>query len=160
MDDRDVAHSHSKREVARPHVLREGEVMPHQAPAPAAAQWVTCQSQAELPPGYGVPIIRMRYEDFVHQPRHTIELELAGLGLHPSQSVPIGKGCAVLGRSHDRSGYPSRFRYGVVTLQVDEAWRERMSRYDRSIVTTIGLPLLLRYGWRPLGRSSPRAGDE
>ena len=48
----------------------------------------------------------------------------------------------------------------VVTLQVDEAWRERMSRRDRFVVTAIGLPLLLRYGWRPLGRSSPRAGDE
>lgn len=119
MDDRDVAHSHSKREVARSYALREGEVM-----------------------------------------RHTIEMALAGVGQHPSQSAPIGKGCVVLGRSHGRSGYPSRFRYGVVTLQVDEAWRERMSRHDRFTVTTIGLPLLLRYGWRPLGRSSPRAGDE
>jgi hypothetical protein len=49
---------------------------------------------------------------------------------------------------------------GVVTRQVDEARRERMSRRDRFVVTAIGLLLLLRYGWRPLGRSSPRAGDE
>ena len=152
----------SKREVARPQALREGEVMWHQAPASAAARWVTCQSQAELLSGYGVPITRMRYEDFAHQPRHTIELALAGLGpsLCPSQSAPIGKGCVVLGRSHGLSGNPSRFRRGVVTLQVDEAWRERMSRRDRFVVTAIGLPLLLRYGRRPLGRSSPRASDE
>jgi hypothetical protein len=88
---------------------------------------------AELLSGYGVPITRMRYEDFAHQPRHTIELALAGLGpsLCPSQSAPIGKGRVVLGRSHGLSGNPSRFRCGVVTLQVDEAWRERMSRRDR-----------------------------
>jgi hypothetical protein len=157
-----VARSHSKWEVARPQALREGEVMWHQAPASAAARWMTCQSQAELLSGYGVPITRMRYEDFAHRPRRTIELALAGLGpsLCPSQSAPIGKGCVVLGRSHGLSGNPSRFRCGVVTLQVDEAWRERMSRRDRFVVTAIGLPLLLRHGRRPLGRSSPRASDE
>jgi Sulfotransferase family len=161
-DVRGVAHSHNKREVKRPHALREGEVMWHQAPAAAAARWVTSQSQAELLPGYGVPVTRMRYEDFVHQPRHAIETALAGLGLPlcPSQSAPIGKGSVVLGRSHGLSGNPSRFRCGVVTLQVDEAWRERMSRRDRFVVTAIGLPLLLRYGWRPLGHSSSRGGHE
>jgi len=104
----------------------------------------------------------MRYEDFVHLPRHNIEMALAGLGLSqgPSQSAPIGKGCVVLGRSRGLSGNPSRFRCGVVTLQVDEARRDRMSRRDRFAVTAIGPPLLLRYGWRPSGRSSPRAGDE
>jgi len=86
---------------------------------------------AELLSGYGVPITRMRYEDFAHQPRHT-ELALAGLGpsLCPSQSAPIGKGRIVLGRSHGLSGNPSRFHCSVVTLQVDEAWRDRMSRRD------------------------------
>jgi hypothetical protein len=114
-DVRGVAHSHSKREVARPHALSEGEVMWHQAPAAAAAaRWVACQSQAELLSGYGVPITRMRYEDFAHLPGHTIEMALAGLGLSlcPSQSAPIGKGCVVLGRSHGLSGNPSRFRCG------------------------------------------------
>jgi len=73
----------------------------HQAPASAAARWMTCQSQAELLSGYGVPVTRMRYEDFAHQPRR-----------------------------------------------------------DRFLVTAIGLPLLPRYGRRPLGRSSPRTSDE
>jgi hypothetical protein len=52
----------------------------HQAPASAAARWGTYQSQAELLSGYDVPITRMRYADFAHQPRHSIELALAGLG--------------------------------------------------------------------------------
>ena len=105
---------------------------------------------------------RMRYEDFAYQPRHIIELTLAGLSpsLCPSQSAPIGKGCVVHGRSHGLSGNTSRFRCGVVTLQVDEACREWMSRRDRFVVTAIALPLLLRYGRRPLGRPSPRASDE
>jgi hypothetical protein len=131
-----VSHAlNSKRELACPQALREGEVMWHQASASAAARI---------------------------SPRHTIELALAGLGpsLCPSESAPIGKGCVVLGRSHGLSGNPSRFRCDVVTLQVDEAWREWMSRRDRFLVTAIGLPLLLRYGRRPLGRSSPRASDE
>jgi hypothetical protein len=158
-----VSHAlNSKREVARPQTLREGEVMLHQASASAAARWVTCQSRPSCCPAmaYLSPACAMRTSRI--SPGHTIELALAGLGpsLCPSQSAPIGKGCVVLGRSHGLSGNPSRFRCGVVTLQVDEAWRERMSRRDRFLVTAIGLPPLLRYGRRPLGRSSPRASDE
>jgi hypothetical protein len=161
-DVRGVAHSHSKREVARPHALKGAEFMWHQAPAAAAVRWVSSQGQAGLLSGCGIPVTRMRYEDFVRMPRQTIVTALAGLGLplRPSQSAPIGQSRVVLGRSHGLSGNPSRFRCGVVPLRVDEAWREGMSRRDRFVVTAIGLPLLLRYGWRPLRRSSTRAGDE
>ena len=38
---------------------------------------------AGLLSGHGVPITRMRYEDFAHQPRHTIELALTAIGLPP-----------------------------------------------------------------------------
>jgi hypothetical protein len=54
----------------------------------------------------------------------------------------------VLGNSHGLSGNPSRFSHGEVTLRADEAWRERMPRRDRVVVTALGSPLLLRYGWQ------------
>jgi glycosyltransferase involved in cell wall biosynthesis len=83
---------------------------------------------------------------------------LSDLGVPPeaSQLAHISGVSVALGPSHGLSGNPSRFRDGKVTLRTDEAWRERMSRRDRAVITTIGMPLLLRYGWR-LG-TRPYAG--
>jgi hypothetical protein len=147
-DVRGVAHSLSKRDVARPHALRESDVMEHNAPAAAAARWVACQGEAELLRRCGLPVTRVRYEDFVGRPRPTVLAALKALGLSPDPAhlAHIGDGRIVLGISHGLSGNPSRFRDGAITLRSDEAWRAAMPRRDRAVVTAIGLPLLLRYG--------------
>jgi len=154
-DVRGVAHSLGKRDVARPHALQESDVMAHTAPAAAAARWVACQGEAELLRCCGVPVTRVRYEDFVGRPRPTVLAALNALGLSPDPAhlAHIGDGRIVLGVSHGLSGNPSRFRDGVITLQSDEAWRAAMPRRDRAVVTAIGLPLLLRYG---MGRRKVR----
>lgn len=146
-DVRGVAYSLGKRDVARPHALRESDVMEHSAPAGAAARWMACQGQAELLRSNGIPVTRVRYEDFVSRPRPTVLAALSALGLSPesSQLPHIGDGRIVLGMSHGLSGNPSRFRDGPIALQSDEAWRVAMPRRDRIAVTAIGLPLLLRY---------------
>jgi Sulfotransferase family len=150
-DVRGVAHSLSKRDVTRPHVLGGEEVMWTKKPTTAAARWVSYQSQAELLARCGLPVARVRYEDFVRRPRSTVEQALATLGLScsPAQLDHLGEGQVTLGPSHGIHGNPSRFRFGEITLRADEAWRERMSRRNRIAVTAIGLPLLVRYGWRP-----------
>jgi hypothetical protein len=127
-------------------------------PTTAAARWVSYQSQAELLARCGVPVARVRYEDFVRQPRIAVEQALAALGLpcSPSQLDHLGEGQVTLGPSHGIHGNPSRFRFGEITLRADEAWRERMSLRNRIAVTAIGLPLLVRYGWRP--GASARSG--
>jgi len=154
-DVRGVAHSLGKRDVARPHALQESDVMAHTAPAAAAARWVACQGEAELLRCCGVPVTRVRYEDFVGRPRPTVlaALNVLGLSPDPAHLAHIGDGRIVLGVSHGLSGNPSRFRDGVITLQSDEAWRAAMPRRDRAVVTAIGLPLLLRYG---MGRRKVR----
>lgn len=150
-DVRGVAHSLSKRGVARPHALNEKEIMWSKQPTTAAARWTTYQGQVELLPLCGVPVARVRYEDFVRQPRRTVEDALARLGLsrRTSELEHLGDGQVTLSPSHGIAGNPSRFSYGEITLHADEAWRDRMSRTDRILVTAIGLPLLVRYGWRP-----------
>jgi glycosyltransferase involved in cell wall biosynthesis len=155
-DVRGVAHSLGKRGVARPHALSEKDVMWTKRPMAAAVRWVTYQSQVELLPLCGVPVTRVRYEDFVCQPRHTVEQALADLGLpcRPAQLEHLRYGGVTLGPSHGIAGNPSRFRYGEIALHVDEAWRAQMSRRDRILVTAIGLPLLVRYRRRP-----PRGRD-
>ena len=155
-DVRGVAYSLSKRGVARPHALNEKDVMWSKRPPTAAARWATYQGQVELLPLCGVPVARVRYEDFVRQPRRAVEDALAQLGLpcSPSQLEHLGDGQVTLGPSHGIAGNPSRFRYGDITLHADEEWRDRMSRTDRILVTAIGMPLLARYGWRPRRRDA------
>lgn len=152
-DVRGVAYSQNKQQVARPHAVSGTEFMWRNPPARAAARWAAEQSQAELLHRCGIPVTRVRYEDFVRQPRHTIEVALADLGLPavPSDLLPIGEGRVMLGPSHGLSGNPSRFHDGEIALRADEAWRDQMSRRDRVIVTMIGLPFLLRYGSRHPG---------
>ncbi len=140
-DVRGVAHSLSKRA---------------KRPPATAAKWVSHQGQAGLLGRCGLPFTRMRYEDFVGDPRRTVERALAELGLScdPSQLGHLGDRQVTLGPSHGIHGNPSRFHHGEITLRADETWRERMSPGNRVLVTAIGLPLLLRYGWRP--RTGPR----
>jgi hypothetical protein len=135
-DVRGVAHSLTKRA---------------KKPAATAARWVSYQGQAGLLGRCGVPVTRMRYEDFVSQPRRAVETALTELGLpyRPAHLDHIGDVHVTLSASHGIHGNPSRFGSGEVTLRADESWRDRMSRPNRILVTAIGLPLLLRYGWRP-----------
>jgi hypothetical protein len=80
-----------------------------------------------------------------------------GISPDPSELAHVGDGHVTLSESHGLSGNPSRFRSGEVTLRADEAWREGMSRRDRLVVTAVGLPLIVRYGWRPRLRRSSHA---
>ena len=152
-DVRGVAYSLGKRDVSRPHAVAGADVMSHLSPAAAAARWVAVQSQAGLLRRCGLPLARMRYEEFVRRPRQAVEAALAGIGLSvPSAHLAhIGDGRVMLGVSHGLSGNPSRFRDGEITLRADETWRAGMSRRDRLIVTAIGLPLMLRYGIKAAG---------
>ena len=137
-DVRGVAHSLSRR--AR-------------RPAATAVRWVLHQAEAWLVRRCGLPFTSVRYEDFVRQPRQTVETALAGLGLSVRLPAPgrLGDGLMVLGPGHGIHGNPMRFRYGEIPLSHDETWREQMPRRDRILVTAIGLPFLLRYRGRRRG---------
>ncbi|HEY2442923.1 MAG TPA: glycosyltransferase [Streptosporangiaceae bacterium] len=157
-DVRGVAHSLTK-QIERPHAVAQADHMSNNIPAEAAARWVGTQGQAELLRRCGLQVTRIRYEDFVVAPRQAVESALADIGIFPQPSdlAHIGDGRVVLGSSHGLSGNPSRFSSGEITLRADEAWRMRMSPRDRAVVTTVGLPLLVRYGWRLGNKPQPEA---
>jgi len=89
----------------------------------------------------------VHYEDFIRQPRRTVEVALARLGLphDPSQLAHVENRKVTLGKSHGLSGNPSRFRDGETVLNSDGDWQHQMPRRDRAIVTAISLPFLLGY---------------
>ena len=150
-DVRGVAYSLSKQGVHRPQALDGTEVMWTKGPAAAATKWSLRQLDVELMRGCGLPIMRVRYDDFVQSPRRVTELVLTWLGLpyRPADLEHLGEGRMTLGPSHGLAGNPSRVRNGEITLRADEAWRDDLSRRDYRLITTIGFPLILRYGWRP-----------
>jgi hypothetical protein len=162
-DVRGVAYSLGKRDVSRPHAVAGTDVMTHLSAAEAAARWVAVQGQAGLLRWCGLPVSRMRYEEFVREPGQAVAAALAGIGLPapPAHLAHLGNGRVVLGTSHGLSGNPSRFTGGEITLRADEKWRTSMSRRDRLIVTAIGLPLMLRYGLKAAGSPTekPQAHD-
>ena len=160
-DVRGVAYSLSKQGVRRPQALDgTGEqIMQNKRPAAAAAKWAQRQIDVEVMRGCGLPIMRVRYDDFVRNPRHITEQVMNWLGLpyQPADLDHLGEGHMALGPSHGIAGNPSRANNGEIKLRPDEAWRDKMSPRDYLLVTTIGFPFILRYGWRPRRRA---AGDQ
>ena len=148
-DVRGVSYSLSKQGVKRPQALDENDVMWNKKPTDAAVRWVARQTEVELMHRLGVPVTRMRYEDFVSAPRPAVEKALTRLGLTPAPAdlKHIGDGTLTLSPSHGIAGNPSRFNDGEIRLRPDEAWREKMSRRDQILVTAIGAPLMTGYGW-------------
>ncbi len=117
------------------------------SPQKSAALWDSWNAAAEAlwrrtPERY----MRLRYEDFVADPRESFEriLGLLGAGAEPPLA---GENEVKLGVSHTVSGNPNRFDTGAVALRPDQAWTEKMSPRDRNLVTALTLPLLLRYGY-------------
>jgi hypothetical protein len=91
--------------------------------------------------------MRLRYEDFVAEPRLAVEGILDMLGERPDRLPFLDEHEVELGVGHTVAGNPNRFRNGPVRLRPDEEWTYRMRTRDRKLVTLMTLPLLVRYGY-------------
>lgn len=91
---------------------------------------------------------RLRYEDFVVDPRRAIQTIVDMVGEDVSE-LPFVDGKTVrLSGNHTISGNPSRFSTGTVLLKSDDDWIREQSLKDRMIATSLAAPLLHRYGYR------------
>lgn len=91
--------------------------------------------------------MRLRYEDFVAEPRRAVQRILSMLGEKPARLPFLDEHEVELGVGHTVAGNPNRFRKGPVRLRPDEEWTYRMRSRDRRLVTLMTLPLLARYGY-------------
>src|SRR5918998_6445800 len=97
----------------------------------------------------------VRYEDFVSQPRATIEAIVRLLGEdRPPLPWREGEGIS-LNANHMIGGNPDRFSAGPIQIRSDEEWRDGQSRLDRAVATGLSLPLLHRYGYSWRARTRP-----
>lgn len=96
--------------------------------------------------------LRVRYEDFVHDPQATLARIVRLVGKQPATKV-----AGALAPQHQVAGSRHRMQPRIV-LSRDEGWKAAMPRLQQWFVTVLTAPLLWRYGY-PLraetGRDRP-----
>jgi hypothetical protein len=145
-DPRAAAYSWSKKKPQPDTDTRD--FMVRFSPAKSSALWDSWNASAgalwrRAPDRY----LRLRYEDFVADPRECFEKILALVG-EPDAGPPlVGEREVKLGVSHTVSGNPNRFETGAVELRTDREWISSMKPRDKALVTALTLPLLKHYGY-------------
>jgi hypothetical protein len=124
------------------------EFMVRFSPTKSSALWDSWNASAEAlwrdaPERY----LRLRYEDFVAEPRGAFKKILSRVGESDSEPPLVGEREVKLGVSHTVSGNPNRFETGAVELRPDREWISRMNPRDKALVTALTFPLLKRYGY-------------
>lgn len=123
--------------------------MPTYSPASTALRWDLQNSAFGLLARRGTPTRRVRYEEFVADPRGVLAQIAAFAGQPVTQEgLSFASGTSVeLTAQHTVSGNPVRFSTGRVPLRRDEAWRTGLPAGQRRAVSLLAAPLLLRYGY-------------
>jgi len=147
-DPRGVAHSLAKT-VTRPEVTNGSATMARYGAAESALWWSTFDATFALMARAGVPLITVRYEDFVRDPRSWTArtLDFAGAPADEEGLSHITSERVRLSRCHLVAGNPMRFRTGDITLARDEAWRVDMPVKDRRLVTALTAGFRRRHGY-------------
>ncbi len=116
-------------------------------PAVSSRQWTRWNLAVEMLWQDDPRYLRVRYIDFVAEPRATLERILEVMGLAGAKLPLVGDNEVDLQPSHAVAGNPSRFRLGRVALRYDGAWKEKQTARERRLVTALTWPLLQRYGY-------------
>ena len=146
-DSRGVAFSWTKR-VARPDVTERTVYMDRYPPYVLGMRWVTSNLAFEALGRMGVPMVRLRYESLVRQPRTELSRILAGSGIPYTDrnlSFISPAGAVELAVNHTVMGNPMRMTQGPLELRVDDDWKTSMPRTQQALVTALTWPLLRRY---------------
>lgn len=129
----------------------DGSSMLQPEPEQAVRLWTQSNLQAEAlgslnPPNY----LRIRYEDFVDDPRSTLAavVDLVNSQV-PSESLPIeGRRTVKLATTHTISGNPGRIRAdNRVEIREDLEWQSAIPVSLANLVTERTADLLRRYGY-------------
>lgn len=138
-DSRAVAYSW-QRHVSRPEIHWTQQEMRRYTVWQSATQWNRKNTLAELLRCRGVPVTRIRYEDFAASPTASLRRLLADTGAEGRRSPPPEPW-------HSVSGNPVRFRSDARDLRLDREWERSLPRGKRVVVTAATAPLLVKYGY-------------
>jgi hypothetical protein len=138
------------RTVVRNDVVGDDVYMPRFHPAVTALRWVLYHLLVQALGRIGIPSLRIRYEDLVHEPARQLTRTAAFLGEDLAGRVELGafrRGCFELGTDHTVAGNRMRLQHGAVSVRVDDEWLRRLPAHQRRAVTLLSWPLLRRYGY-------------
>lgn len=140
-DPRAVAYSWQRRKFDP----GSGDELPRFGLLKSGLEWNLVNSLTRQLGRRGTRFMVLRYEDLVADPASAIARVLdltdetgAGIPIRDDRSIELGL-------DHTVAGNPMRFRRGEVRIEMDAEWRRRMRTFDRSLVSALTLPGLLRY---------------
>lgn len=158
-DPRAVAYSWTKA-TARPEAQGAdgtNAVFTTYSPARAARLWLGHNASLTLLPRLGVPLLTVRHEDVLDDPRGIVQTIATWAGLPADTAIPVSPDkVAELAPTHTVSGNPMRFKTGAVPIIADDTWRSAAKPRDVRTVTAITLPLLHHFDY-PLRPPRQRA---
>ena len=146
-DARGVAYSWTKT-VTRPETDGSDE-MTRYSPARSAMLWNAHNAAFGLLARRDVPVRRIRYEQFLADPRGSLRelAEFAGVPVTDADFSFLGPGHADLRVGHSAAGNPMRFTVGRLPLRRDDAWVGALPRSPRRLVGAVCAPMLRAYGY-------------
>jgi hypothetical protein len=146
-DARGVAYSWTKT-VARPETDGTDD-MTRYSPSRSALLWNAHNAAFSLLARRGVAVRRVRYEQFLADPRAALR-ELAAyaeIEVRESDLDFLGDGHADLTVGHSAAGNPMRFTVGRLPLRRDDDWVRSLPGGQRRLVGAVCAPLLRAYGY-------------
>lgn len=146
-DPRGVAYSWTKT-VSRPEADGSDE-MTRYTPGRSALLWNAHNAAFGLLARRGVKVERLRYEQFLTDPREGLRdlASFAGVTLRDSDLDFVADGTAQLRKGHSAAGNPMRFATGSLPLRRDDAWVGKLPPRQRRLVGTVCAPMLRAYGY-------------
>jgi len=130
--------------------------MTRYSPGRSALLWNAHNAAFGLLARRGVAVRRIRYEEFVSDPKMALAgiAEFAGVDLGASDLDFLYDGYADLKVGHSAAGNPMRFTVGRLTLRRDDAWVRSLPPRQRRLVGAVCAPMLRAYGY-PLNTEVP-----
>ena len=141
-DSRAVAYSRLKRKKWE----ETGIYMARYNPLRSSLQWSVLNLTSELlnDPFWG-RYMQLRYEELIQQPEPSVRKIVEFLDETPKELSSIQGNKVKIKKTHTNWGNPIRNIDGYIELMVDREWQFALSRKSRALVSTLTMPLLLRY---------------
>lgn len=146
-DPRAVLHSWARR-TARGDSEADEEMLRYGGLA-ASLRYRYYNRAAERLAELGRPLLRVRYEDLVADPRQVLAqvAQFLGRPVDDQDLAFLRAGSADLGVDHLIDGNPMRFTTGTLDIRTDEAWRRSPSTRRDLMATTVTRSLMKAYGY-------------
>ncbi len=125
----------------------DGQLIQRQGIVRSSGLWTSWNLIAELRWSKSTHYARVRYEDFVENPRLVIQKIVRFTGERRTDLPFISDGAVDLTPTHAVAGNPSRFQHGRVPLTMDSEWKRAMRFHEKALVTLTTWPMLVRYGY-------------